>query len=173
MADRAKGASLFALYVPSTALEPILERLSEQGLRGEAVNVLTTVPWRAGTTTRWGPVPVYLITILGGLIGIGVGLFFAAGTAVLYPLRTGGKPIVAWPVAGIISYETMMLLAVVVTFAVLLIRLVHRGTIPDVYDSRIDDGYVGVVVHVESGDPRRTRVEEVLQTEGLTELRTA
>jgi len=32
---------------------------------------------------------------------------------------------------------------------------------------------VGVVVHVESSDPRRARVEEVLRTEGLTELRTA
>jgi hypothetical protein len=173
MADRTKGARLFALYAPSTALEPILERLSEQGLHGEAVNVLTTVPWRAGTTAQWGPVPVYLITILAGLIGIVVGFFFAAGTAVLYPLKTGGKPIIALPVVGIISYETMMLLAVVVTFVVVLIRLVHLSKVPHVYDARIDDGYVGVVVHVESGGPRRERVEEVLQTEGLTELRTA
>jgi hypothetical protein len=66
-----------------------------------------------------------------------------------------------------------MLLAVVVTFVVLLIRLIHLSKILHVYDSRIDDGYVGVVVHVESSDPRRTRVEEVLRTEGLTELRTA
>jgi hypothetical protein len=173
MADRAKGARLFALYAPSTALEPILEKLSEQGLRDEAVNVLTTVPWRAETIARWGSVPLFLITILAGLIGIGIGLFFAAGTAALYPLKTGGKPIIAWPVVGIISYETMMLLAVVVTFVVLLIRLIHLSKILHVYDARIDDGYVGVVVHVESSDPRRTRVEEVLRTEGLTELRTA
>ena len=173
MADTANGACLFALYAPSTALEPILEKLSEQGLRGEAVNVLTTVPWRAGTNAQWGPVPVYLITIVAGLIGIAVGIFFAAGTAALYPLRTGGKPIIAFPVAGIISYETMMLLAVVSTFLVLLIRLVQHSRSPGPYDPRIDEGYLGVVVHMEPGDPRRERVEQVLQTDGLTELKAA
>src|SRR5687768_15971843 len=129
MDDRAKGAGLFALYAPSSEHERILERQREQRRCDESVNVLTTDPWRSETIPRWGPVPLFLITILAGLIGIGIGLFFAAGTAALYPLKTGGKPIIAWPVVGIISYETMMLLAVVVTFVVLLIRLIHLSKI--------------------------------------------
>ena len=173
MPDQADGDQVFALYRPGTELDPILEKLRAAGLPDGAVHVLSGIPWRAGKSGRWGKVPVYLITVLAGLVGIGVGLFFAAGTAALYPISTGGKPIVARPVAGIISYETMMLLAIVTTFAVLLTRVAAmRRAIPR-YDTRIADGYMGVTVRCEPGTVDRRRISELLRHNDLVELRTA
>ncbi|WP_447980081.1 quinol:electron acceptor oxidoreductase subunit ActD [Candidatus Nitrospira bockiana] len=173
MAHAAEQTRLFALYQPSTAIEPILDRLRAQGVSRESVDVLTAVPQIPSASARWGPLPFFVITIVAGLIGIGVGVFFSGGTAALYPLRTGGKPIVAFPVVGIISYEVMMLLAVVTTFIVLIVRIVRLSRAAEHYDVRIDEGFLGLVVRLDATDPRRDRIESALRADGLAELRAA
>src|SRR5581483_4760282 len=68
-------------------------------------------------------IPLYAITVAAGVVGIVVGIAVAGGTAALYPIPTGGKPIVARPVVAIVAYETMMLVAIVATFVVALVRV--------------------------------------------------
>ncbi|BCA55965.1 hypothetical protein W02_31050 [Nitrospira sp. KM1] len=165
--------SLFALYRPATPLTGLLTRLREQGLAEDAIELLTGTPLREASSARWKGIPVYLITLLSGLVGIGMGILFAAGTAVLYPIFTGGKPIVARPVVAIISYETMMLTAIVMTFAVLLVGLPAGRRGDGQYDHRVGDGYIGVVVRVEPQKVDEEKVYRTLELDDPVELRRA
>ena len=89
----------------------------------------------------------------------------------MYPLMTGGKPIVGAPIVGIISYETMMLLAIVVTFitSIVTIKRAHRGVTER--DSRVDDGYVMARVSISSTSTARIAlIRNLLQRVGSLEI---
>jgi hypothetical protein len=163
---------VFALFRPATPLRPLLERLTKAGVGADAIEMLSSLPLPELPRPRPHRPSLYTITILGGLLGIVVGLFFAAGTAVLYPIVTGGKAIVAPPVVGIIAYETMMLLAIVLTFAAMAVRVVRttHTTTAAIRDPRIHDGYLGITVRL-TGKLGDRRLQDLLQDLGAIEVR--
>jgi mono/diheme cytochrome c family protein len=114
--------------------------------------------------------PLYGLTIGAGIVGIGVGVFFAAGTAMMYPLMTGGKPIVAAPVVGIISYETMMLLAIVVTFIAMVLRIRTANGNVRCRDVRIDEGRLAVVVRVPAFPQFAGTVRDAMEQAGALDV---
>jgi Alternative complex III, ActD subunit len=59
--------------------------------------------------------PVFVLT--GAVLGIAAGYGLAAATARLYPINTGGMPIVSPLPVGIVTYEMMMLMAILFTLA--------------------------------------------------------
>ncbi len=59
--------------------------------------------------------PVFVIS--GAGLGIAAGYGLAAVTARLYPINTGGMPIVSPLPVGIVTYEMMMLIAILFTLA--------------------------------------------------------
>ncbi len=161
---------LTALYPCQVEMEPLMQSLREAGVSDDQISLMTPLPLSGRGSVRLGIVPLYVVTIIAGFVGVGIGVFFAGGTAIMYPLMTGGKPIVGAPIVGIISYETMMLSAIVVTFltSILTIKLAHR-TISE-RDSRVDDGYVMVAVRVPS-DNRTPLIRGLLQRAGAVEVR--
>jgi mono/diheme cytochrome c family protein len=130
-----------------------LERLRGLGLSSEHMSVLTNVPVPArqlGTGlrsgwARWGLAPVALLGALGGLA---IGLFFTAGTTLLYQVIQGRQPIVSAPPSLIIIFEMVMLGMMWATFGgfILINRLPVFGRPP--YDTAITEGEVGVLVQV-------------------------
>lgn len=161
---------LFALFRPGTRLDAVLAELRAQGVPDHATDIVSPLPLSGLVHDVSAQTPLYLITILAGVIGIGVGLFFAVGTAVMYPLMTGGKPIVSWPIVGIISYETMMLLAIVVTFFIV-VRRIRRGHRRGVgHDSRIDDGMVGLSIVLADVATRPSSLHALLEEAGAEEI---
>ncbi|HKY70847.1 MAG TPA: quinol:electron acceptor oxidoreductase subunit ActD [Nitrospira sp.] len=161
---------LQGLFAPDVDVAALTGRLREAGVRNEQIHVLSPLPLSGRASHRIGPVPLYSVTIGAGLVGIGIGIFFAAGTAVLYPLPTGGKPIVAPPVVGIISYETMMLLAIVVTFLTMLVRIRTTNIKIQSRDLRIDDGRIGVTVRVPRIGPVAGRVRDTMEQGGALDV---
>jgi hypothetical protein len=59
--------------------------------------------------------PVFVLS--GAVLGIAAGYGLAAVTARLYPINTGGMPIVSPLPVGIVTYEMMMLMAILFTLA--------------------------------------------------------
>jgi Protein of unknown function (DUF3341) len=59
--------------------------------------------------------PVFVLS--GAGLGIAAGYGLAAATARLYPINTGGMPIVSPLPVGIVTYEMMMLMAILFTLA--------------------------------------------------------
>lgn len=160
-----------ALYPHDVELDALLQSLRDSGVSDAQVAVLTPLPLVERASARIGAVPLYAVTIVAGLVGIGVGLFFAGGTAALYPLMTGGKPIIAAPIVGIIAYETMMLLAIVTTFVAMIvaIRRSHRGV--GARDPRIDDGSMAVALSTPTDPAQVTMIRALLQRAGPLEIR--
>ena len=161
---------LLALFPPDADIDSTRLRLDAAGLRQEQITLLSPVPMAAPNSQTIPPFWPYGITIAAGLVGIGVGLFFAAGTAALYPLVTGGKPIVAAPVVGIISYETMMLMAVVVTFVTMIVRIRAARNLTVDREARIDDGRLALSVR-DVHDDQEAAIRRILEEAGAQDIR--
>lgn len=165
--------NLTALFQQDVKLHSLMQSLREAGIADEQVSVMTPLPLSEQASARVSAMPLYLVTIIAGLVGIAVGVFFAGGTAAMYPLMTGGKPIVAAPIVAIISYETMMLLAIVTTFVTMIvgIRRAHRHIAER--EPRIDDGYLMLVVSPPTDPARVSQVRDLLQRAGAVEIRSS
>lgn len=85
-------------------------------------------------------------SVLMGGVGTLTGFLLAGGTAWLYPLPTGGKPIIAMPTSGVIMYEMTMLGAIWTAFFVALYRIWQQSRGRTAYDPRIANGAIGVTV---------------------------
>lgn len=121
--------------------------LLEESIQRNAINALSSVPYpegHFGTDTRKSFLSFF--PLVGGFFGAILGFLLAAGTALLYPLPTGGKAIVALPTVSIITYEVMMLGAIVGTVIGLLIDSRLPGIMTRAYDKRISEGQIGIVV---------------------------
>jgi hypothetical protein len=97
---------------------------------GEILSPKSRLPW---------------FTLFGAVLGAGAGYSLAAVTARLYPLNTGGMPIVSALPVGIVTYEAMMLTAVLFTLGGLLLeaRLLRRR--PAGYDDAISEGEIHIL----------------------------
>jgi mono/diheme cytochrome c family protein len=156
------------LFEPDADFPAVISRLEQLGVPRDTVALCTPLPLEHSPQVHYRLLP-YLITIAAGVVGIGVGVFFAAGTAVFYPLMTGGKAIVAAPVVGIISYETMMLLAVLATFVTVIVRIIRdQGRIAS-RDHRIDDGLAMLIIPLDT-DTLESDVSKVLAEAGAKEI---
>ncbi|MGE3979202.1 MAG: quinol:electron acceptor oxidoreductase subunit ActD [Nitrospira sp.] len=162
---------VLALFEPSGDPKSLVEKLRKAGVPEDAVEVLSPLPLQEAALLRPARVPLHRITIMAGLVGIGLGIMVAAGTALLYPIVTGGKPIVALPVVGIIAFETMMLMAIVTTFAAMLIQLRSESRNATERDPRIDDGLIEVILSLPPDSPRLETVQALLQEAGALEIR--
>ncbi len=161
---------LLALFPPEADMLSARLRLETAGILPEQITLLSPVPMAAPHHHASPPLWPYVITIIAGLVGIGIGLFFAAGTATLYPLVTGGKPIVSAPVVGIISYETMMLTAVVVTFITMIVRIrAARGSTVD-REAGIDEGRLALSVR-DVPDEQEAGIKRILEEAGAQQIR--
>ncbi len=143
-----------------------VESLIKAGFAESEITSLTSVPYPDGvlvktyrrTWFRW-------LALAGGIVGAAAGFLLAAGTAWLYPVQTGDKPIIAFYPTGIIIYELTMLFAIIGTIAGMFLemRLPPRGKRP--YDPAICEGYIGISIVVPSGD-RSSRAEEIMKEAG-------
>lgn len=164
--------TIIALYRSEVEIDPLVRSLFEAGIDPEQIDVMTPLPLRERASAKAGPVPFYAVTILAGLVGIGIGLFFAGGTALLYPLMTGGKPIVGVPIVAIISYETMMLSAIVTTFVMMIVAIKRAQSVAVPGHSKIDDGYIMLTVSLPTDPDLLSQVQTRLQQAGAVEIRT-
>lgn len=168
--NRHEQDSMTALFRHNVQLDALMHTLREAGISNDQVSVMTPLPLSEQASANVGFIPLYLVSVIAGIVGILVGLFFAGGTAAMYPLMTGGKPIVAAPVVGIISFEMMMLLAIVTTFVTMIvcIRRAHCDVAEP--EPRIDDGHVALSILLPPDTQKMTMVKTLLQEGGALEI---
>ncbi len=126
-----------------------LNRLRTDGKRdSENLMVLSSVPFPEGVLEAdRSKIRLPVITLIFALVGIGAGFLLAGGSAGLYLIRTGGKPIEAGPPFGIIAYESMMLFALTAAFVAALFEMRLPSWRAKVYDPRISEGLIGIAAH--------------------------
>jgi len=126
--------------------------LVRAGFTEAQIESLTSVPYPDGVLVRskrhsW----FRWLTLGGGLAGAMAGFGLAAGTAWLYPVQTGDKPIIALYPTAIISFEVAMLFAIIGTMAGMFLemRLPALGKRP--YDPVIANGCIGICISIHTG----------------------
>ena len=117
----------------------------------------------------YGPSPVRLFTLVGGLTGAATGFALTIFTAVDWPLVTGGKPILSIPAYVVIAFEMTILFGVLST----VIGVFWNMRIPDlktsvVYDPEFTAGRFGVYVTAPGGRLQTART--ILESSGPSKL---
>jgi hypothetical protein len=143
-----------------------VESLVKAGFREEQITSLTSVPYPDGvlvktddrTWFRW-------FALAGGIVGAGAGFLLSVGTAWVYPVQTGDKPIIALYPTGIVTYELAMLFAIIGAIAGMFLDMRLPPWRARLYDPAISEGYIGICVFVPSAD-RKNRAESVMKEAG-------
>ena len=140
-----------------------VDGLVRAGFPETQITSLSSVPYPDGvlvkvnrhTRFRW-------LTLASGIAGAGAGFLLAAGTAWLYPVQTGDKPIIALYPTGIITFEVAMLGAIIGTMVGMFLEMGLPPRRTRLYDPAIAEGCIGIGVTVHEGGETVacTRVEE-------------
>lgn len=147
-----------------------VDSLVQAGFSEETITSLTSAPYHNGvivktdqrTWFRW-------FSLGGGLFGACAGFLLAAGTAYMYPVQTGDKPIVALFPAGIITYELTMLFAVLGTIVGMFMEMRLPPRRERVYDPEIGDGAIGISVSVDSRE-KMTTAAKIMEAAGALRI---
>ena len=146
------------------------DALKEAGLSNEEFDFLTGTPYPEGAFgERHSRHRLYVFPLAGAICGLTAGILLTSMTQLAYPMVTGGKPILSLPPMAIISYEATLLGAILFT----VIGIIFESRLPrlklGLYDNRITDGMIGVLVECE--EAQATRVEQVLTQAGAVEVK--
>lgn len=148
-----------------------LNRIKEGGTASEDLMVMSSVPFPEGVLEAdRSPVRLPLITGIFAVCGIAFGTLLAAGSAQLYILNVGGKPISAVPPSAIIAYEMMMLFALSGAFFFALYEMRLPSWRAKVYDPRIAEGLIGIATHC-ANEEQAVQAERFCKEAGAADVR--
>jgi len=146
------------------------DALRGAGISNDDLDFLTDSPYPEGAFgERHERHNLYLFPFIGALLGLTSGLLLTSMTQVAYPLVTGGKPILSLPPMAVISYEGTMLGAILFT----VLGVIFESRLPKLkkglYDTRITEGYIGVLVNTE--ETEHDRVQLMLSQTGAVDVK--
>ncbi len=148
----------YALYGDPDAAHRALRSLMDAGVPREEIVVMSPEPLEGhGFETPDRPTRVRWFALLGGAIGCAAGASLTSLTQLVWPLRTGGMPIVSvWPNL-IVAFELTMLGAIVAT-VIALIRSAGLGRrLPALYDPAVSQDRILVGM----ADPPESRIADI------------
>jgi hypothetical protein len=128
------------------------DALRQAGIPPTDFDFLTDAPYPEGAFgERHEGHRLYIFPFAGAIIGLTVGILLTSMTQMAYPLVQGGKPILSLPPMAVVTYESTMLTAIIFT----IIGIIFESRLPrmkqGLYDTRITEGYIGVLVNAEEG----------------------
>ncbi len=148
-----------------------VDSLIKAGFSEETITSLTSAPYPDGvivktdqrTWFRW-------VSVGGGILGACTGFLLAAGTAYMYPVQTGDKPIIAYFPTGIITYELTMLFAILGAIVGMFLEMRLPPREERAYDPAIGDGSIGISVSVDSRE-QMSWAAKVMEAAGAFSIR--
>ncbi|HTG81867.1 MAG TPA: quinol:electron acceptor oxidoreductase subunit ActD [Geobacteraceae bacterium] len=129
-----------------------VDGLVRAGFTEAQITSLTSTPCPDGvlvktdqrTWFRW-------FTLACGIAGAGAGFLLAAGTAWVYPVQTGDKPIIAFYPTGIVTYEFTMLFFLVGTIVGMFLEMRLPPAEKRLYAPEISEGRIGICIAIHPG----------------------
>ena len=145
------------------------DALKSAGVSPTDYDFLTDAPYPEGAFgERHEPHRLYIFPFVGALIGLTVGIMLTSMTQMAYPLVQGGKPILSLPPMAVVTYESTMLTAIAFT----ILGIIFESRLPamkqGLYDTRITEGYIGVLVNVE--EDQLTETQTLLTQAGAVDV---
>src|SRR5215510_8963695 len=169
--ESAAMKALYALYSDPDAAQYAVNELRRQGVQDRSITVITSQPYEEYEFShRYKQTWLFWIAAAGGAAGLGIGLTLAYLTETLWPIITGGMPIVAWWPNIIIMFELTMLGAILATVVSLLVTTELPSTQSRVYDSEVSQGKIMIAVE-EPADVDVVRLERTFRATGIHEVK--
>ena len=129
-----------------------VDGLVRAGFTESQITSLTSVPYPDGVLVRTEQRSWFRwLALAGGLSGAAAGFALAAGTAWLYPVQTGDKPIIALYPTAIICFEVAMLFAIIGTMAGMFLEMRLPALRKRPYDPAITEGCIGICLTIHAG----------------------
>jgi hypothetical protein len=155
----------------NSAADAVRRLQSEKQIGWRDLMVMSCAPFPEGVLlVDKSPMRLPLTTVVCAFVGIAFGILLAGGTALLYQIPTGGKPIVSGPPTAIIAYEMMMVFALTGVF----FRALHEMRLPNwkanVYDERVSEGLIAIAVHL-ADDTEAESAINILREAGACDIR--
>src|SRR4029077_19512979 len=150
--NKASGAQLVSqVQVLAVFDDPSKAVAAVETLRAERLGDVTayapTLDHRIDAALGPRKSPVRVFTLVGGILGCATGFGFTIYTALVWPIITGGKPIVSIPPFVVIAFELTILFAALSTVLGFLIfgglPSLRNGTL---YDPRFSEDRWGVLI---------------------------
>lgn len=164
--------SVLGLYNDPNQAADAMDALKSAGFPLGTFDVLTGTPYPEGAFGEHVPQHrLFRFPAFGAIIGFTLALFLTAATQIAYPLVTGGKPILSLFAMLVILYEMSMLSAVISTVVGIVIESRLPNVNPGIYDTRITEGLIGVVITTE--DDKADSAIEALNGAGAMEIKQA
>ncbi len=147
-----------------------VDSLVKGGFDEETITSLTSAPYPDGvivktdqrTWFRW-------MSLACGIFGAATGFLLAAGTAYMYPVQTGDKPIIAFYPTGIITYELTMLFAILGAIVGMFLEMKLPPWRERIYDPAIGEGAIGISVTVDSRE-QMSRAAKIMEAAGALKI---
>ncbi|HSH76366.1 MAG TPA: quinol:electron acceptor oxidoreductase subunit ActD [Longimicrobiales bacterium] len=120
---------LHAVFSTSADARMALNRLSQDGVSPKDIEVRSSVPLELDVVPVGSKIAsrVPWMALTGAVLGGTAFFSLVRITSELYPLPTGGMPIVALPPAGVITFEGVAIGAIVATVATVLYEAALPG----------------------------------------------
>ena len=158
--------AVYGLYPDPDSAERAVELLRSANVDDRSIVVLSSEPfdeYEFGRRDHETIMP--WLAALGGLVGGASAFAFVAFTQKVYPLPTGGMPIVSlWP-NGIITYEFTMIGAILATLATLIVTARSPRESAQLYDPEVSNGKILIGV-VNPAEGLRGAAEQALRNAG-------
>lgn len=162
--------SVLGLFSSEDSAADAMDALAEAGFTQKEYEILTGTPYPEGTFGESEPVhKLYRFPLIGAACGFIIGMLLTVGTQLAYPVVTGGKPILSIPPMAIVIYEGTMLGAVIFTVFGILFESRLPRLFMGAYDTRITEGYIGVVVT--TSQEKVAGAESVLRDAGAEDIK--
>ena len=137
-------SAVYALYRSPETAQRAFDKLRKAGIADREITILSSEPleeYQFGQRDResW----ITWIAACGGLVGMATGYLLTSLTQKVWPIVTGGMPIVSNWTNLIVIFELTMLGAIGTTVLTLLITAgIPNWKKPDIYDPAISDGKI-------------------------------
>ena len=163
--------SLIGLFEKPDSAADAMDGFNNGGYELGSFDVLTGTPYPEGAFGEHVPQHrLFRFPAIGAIVGFTLAVFLTAGTQIAYPLVTGGKPILSIFAMLIIMYEMTMLAGVIATVVGIIFESRLPNLAPGVYDKRITEGLIGVVVTVDN-DTKAKDAQKILEKSGAIEVK--
>jgi hypothetical protein len=164
--------AIYGLYSDPDSAQHAVDDLRKAGVADRSITVVTSQPYEEYEFShRSEPTWIFWIAAGGGVLGLGVGLTLAYMTQTLWPIVTGGMPIVAWWPNIIIMFEMTMLGAILATAVSLFVMTELPARQSRVYDPQVSQGKILVAVE-EPREQDLEKLERTLKASGIDKVTT-
>jgi hypothetical protein len=145
MSDTIKLLALFSDIDPASAA---IEKLRNMGIADDNIEVISGIPFSENVLGRPKLASfVPRLALVGAIAGMVIAVFLVFGSPLLYPLISGGQPLLPYPPLIIVGFEMTMLGLMGTAFLGVFLASRFPAYEPVEYVPEISDGKIAVLFH--------------------------